>query len=150
MTTKREILFRGKDLFNRNKGMKQWKGLFRGRDIDDEYTNWYYGYYIGYDFGSQILYYEDDDLSQSCCTVDSNTVGQYTGIDDKNGVKIFEADILKVKDSLPGGEMEFVGVVDFINGSFVIVNEEMTHYRWIDCEIEVIGNKFDNPELLEA
>lgn len=80
--------------------------------------------------------------------VDPSTIGWYTGLTDKNGKKIFEGDIVKCKDNLVK-DFEFYGYVDHFNGSFVIVGEFMTHYRWLDYELEVIGNIHDNPELLK-
>ena len=81
--------------------------------------------------------------------VNSETVGQYTGLQDRNGVKIFEGDIV-VYDSLGNkgrGRIEWYEwdarfVIGLIDDSCV----------WIDCQIgfEVIGNIHDNPELLEA
>lgn len=131
----REILFRAKDVKKSN----EWRygSLIHTNSVTFDGTYHFYKIVEG----SAVITYHD---------VNGDTVGQYTGIDDKNGVKVFEADILKVRDCLPGGEMEFMGVVEFKDGSFVIENDEMTHYRWIDYEIEVIGNKFDNHELLEA
>ena len=125
--------------------------LFRAKDKKTD--KWIYGDLIDREADKRYLKYnilEHKGISSGVYKVKVDTEGQYTGIDDKNGVRVFEADILKVKDRLSGGEMEFMGVVEFKDGSFVIVNDEMTHYRWIDYEIEVIGNKFDNPELLEA
>ena len=68
---------------------------------------------------------------------------------DKNGKEIYEGDIVKVIDEY--GDMEFVGFVEFSDGSFMINQEDiMNHYRWIDYEITVIGNIYENPELLEG
>lgn len=80
--------------------------------------------------------------------VDPSTIGQYTGLTDKNGKKIFEGDIVKGKDNLERN-LAASGYIDHENGSFVIVGEFMTHYRWLDYELEVIGNIHDNPELLK-
>lgn len=77
------------------------------------------------------------------------TVGQYTGLVDKNGKRIFEGDILRYKDT--DDEYRFL-LVEFSNGSFC-VNE-----HGIICDpvsevlclgVEIIGNIHDNPELLE-
>ena len=80
--------------------------------------------------------------------VKAETVGQYTGLTDKNGKKIFEGDIVQGKDRLEK-HLEVFGYIDHKNGSFVITGDFMTHYRWLDYEVEVIGNIHDNHELLE-
>lgn len=77
------------------------------------------------------------------------TLGQFTGLTDKNGKKIFEGDIVQGKDRLEK-HLEVFGYIDHKNGSFVITGDFMTHYRWLDYEVEVIGNIYDNPELLEG
>lgn len=73
-------------------------------------------------------------------------VMQSTGLKDKNGVEIYEGDIVKVKDNVY--KNIFVGVVGFRDASFVIKSKVVTHYRWIDYSCEVIGNCFENGDLL--
>lgn len=80
--------------------------------------------------------------------VDPKTVGQYTGLKDRNDKKIFEGDFVRGKDNLEK-VLEVCGYISHENGSFVIVGEFMTHYRWLDYDVELIGNIYDNPELLE-
>lgn len=78
----------------------------------------------------------------SCEPVHRRTVGQFTGLTDRNGKKIFEGDILKAAG---------LYIVDFYDESFVIRfgenGIEYFHEHFID-EMEVIGNIHDNPELL--
>jgi uncharacterized phage protein (TIGR01671 family) len=74
---------------------------------------------------------------------------QYIGLEDINGKEIYEGDIVEVKDPYPTGVRMFTGVVMFDNGSFMIKSSVGEHYRWLDYEVEVIGNVYENPELLE-
>lgn len=87
-------------------------------------------------------------------SVDPATVGQYTGVVDKNGKRIFEGDILKV---FYYGKSKIFGAVKFDESRFFIDDDFMR-----DCikakapmteifsryEFEVIGNIHDTPELL--
>ena len=85
------------------------------------------------------------------------TVGQYTGLTDKNGMKIFEGDIVRHHNDLPDSEIIEMGVVFWdekycgwrrtSNGAF--------HHGVVDtyrispeCVYEIIGNIHDNPELI--
>ena len=80
------------------------------------------------------------------------TVGQYTGLTDKNGKKIFEGDILK--NVMRWCDEERNGVVTFKDGAFGFIwyrgEVEMFHafVSVVNIEYEVIGNINDNPELL--
>lgn len=82
-------------------------------------------------------------------SINPNTLGQYIGREDIHGKRIFEGDIVKFYDCLKG--CDYIGYVGFENCSFVIIRKDiMTHYRWTDYTVEVIGNIYDNPELLEV
>ena len=74
--------------------------------------------------------------------VDPATVGQYTDMTDKNGKKIFEGDIIKF---IWDGK-ERIDVVEFKPPMFSPSNS----VRWSMHKDEIIGNRWDNPELLEA
>ena len=82
------------------------------------------------------------------------TVGQYTGLLDKNGKEIYEGDILRCFSKTDKAEM----VVIFEDGEFRMVLTEKYHayttgfgfYAIRNFDKEVIGNIHDNPELLEV
>lgn len=79
------------------------------------------------------------------------TVGQFTGLTDKNGNKIFEGDIVKAKWRYLSNTDTVIGVVKYDNADFILETDE--HYLFFEdnifsYECEVIGNIHDNPELL--
>lgn len=86
--------------------------------------------------------------------VDSETICQYTGLTDKNGSKIWENDIVRRTDlHISTDPKEGIIWYDKDNTAFIIkwlnpVKYSAT-YVWKD-RIEVIGNVFDNPDLLEG
>lgn len=84
--------------------------------------------------------------------VEPETVGQYTGLCDKNGKKIFEGDICKayicIADTV---EKEVIGTICFEDGTFEFKCEHDNVYIYPLLEVlEVIGNIYDNPELLKG
>jgi len=84
---------------------------------------------------------------------------QYTGLKDKNGKEIYEGDIVKIdKDVAEMFQVNLKGVIKYIGGSFIVYDKSTysllsTMYNLTDCNYclrgEVIGNIYDNPELLE-
>lgn len=125
--------------------------LFRGKRVDN--GEWVEGHYGEYNSGKEnvpCISIPKETISGSLCyDVILKTVCQYTGIKDKNGKKVFEHDIVKAYDPLDElDEIFFIGVVKYFDGSFYICNTDFcSDYRWMDYDVEVIGNVFDNPEL---
>lgn len=124
--------------------------LFRGKRIDN--GEWVEGY-LSYPFctkkGNESYYfYAKDSLGFFCrCVVDASTICQCTGLKDKNGNLIWENDIVKINNS------KVNTVITFRDFEIIctIPNEKYYKHRLeYDTEYEVIGNKFDNPELLES
>lgn len=147
------------------------KILFRGKKCNGEWT---YGYYVQADYswhgyGKHKEWIVCSARSnggwfalQEKHAVISETVGQYTGLTDKNGKKIFEGDI--VKCTATNVDCAFTAVVLFgnpngeYNWGFQLMrisgaNANTDILLWVDMEetgafIEVIGNIYDNPELI--
>ena len=124
--------------------------LFRGKRTDN--GEWEEGYYVGecaqvcMIIPQGAVHWGGAEFNKGYA-VDPATVGQYTGLRDRNDEWIFEGDIVRGVDRLNKG-LEVCGHVGYENGSFVIVGDIMTHYRWLDYDVEVIGNVHDNPEPL--
>lgn len=119
--------------------------LFRGKRLDT--VEWVEGFYTRYSpsFVGDVIETGGDDY-----IVDPATVGQYTGLTDKNGQKIFVGDIM----SFGAYRYDYIGIVSFINGSFCIYCDDsivpFLHYAIERYGAEVIGNIYDNPEILEV
>ena len=128
--------------------------LYRGKRIDNgEWVEGYLSYPFCTEKGNESYYfYAKDSLGFFCrCVVDAATICQCTGLKDKNGKLIFENDIVNCLNEECYGyigwnesEAGFYFNVLLEGGRF----EEEHIYDYQDC-IEVIGNIFDNPELLE-
>jgi len=152
---------------------------FRGKTEPD--GHWVYGSLISrrvfFGWLHWITYQESVDkkneLWSDCeARVKSETVGQYTGSKDKNGVKIFEGDVVNMHQFLFDGsehETAITGVIkqgDYGWTLSRIKNKEVNDYMGYengegetylvdfyglhDESFEVIGNEWDNPELLEV
>ena len=127
--------------------------LFRGKRVDS--GKWVQGYYV-YDDSEQLtekpradivrLHEHPCGFSMLPFEVIPETVGQYTGLTDKNETKIFEGAILK--------QYGFCYVVSFENGSYVAYetpyNESAILPRMDWGNAVVVGNVHDNPELLKG
>ena len=125
--------------------------LFRGKRIcDDEWIEGCFGrYYNGESDVACISIPSKGFFGYSSYEIDPETVGQYTGLNDKNGNKIFEGDIVSY-----GGTLHKIVFCD-INGCafFGIAMPERGEIWRFDastpCDrMKVIGNIYDNPELI--
>ena len=138
---------------------------FRAKDLKG---NWVFGFY------SPRIWFPSFEQTPSIKTIKGsdveiniNTLGQYTGLKDKNGTKVFESDIIRMHyffenydpSSLGAfeDEAEIIGVVkyDLIDGFYVetVDDHSRCYLQWIEEpteELEVLGNIYDNPEWLEG
>lgn len=136
---------------------------FRGKSTAEENKGeWVYGNLV-FDKDLAIIVSGIDEATceyiafEDFCSVDIDTVGQSTGICDKHGVEIFEKDI--VKFSIDNG-FEYIcdeiGFVYYCLGDYRILNRldetliNTNAYLISDIDkIEVLGNIYENPELME-
>lgn len=136
----RDLLFRGQ---TRRKGERV---LMNGKPID---ANWVYGG-IFQGKGDFSVIYTNEPIKK--IPVYTDTVGQYTGIDDKDGTKIFEGDILKLKRHLY--VIEWKSGCLYASQKSYLKDSVSAFYKPVDDLIdegaEVIGNIYDNQELLEG
>lgn len=136
----REILFRGKSIDKSYNGEWVYGGIIHQTDFYGDKVDRYYIM-----DGSKTIDYDIGDREQ----VAMETIGQFTGLYDKNGNKIFEGDIIKCSlwRCLKVFEVRYyVGEAQFriknSGGDYGMMSSAQKTY-------EVIGNIYDNPELLE-
>ena len=140
--------------------------LFRGKRVDN--GAWVEGaFYAYYNYKRTVVQILTD---RTNCIPDAyevipETIGQYTGLTDKNGKKIFEGDIVKF--------CKYIYQIIFVCGSFTLFDKQgcmiskiggmSDHFYslmnlYLECQweddwaydLEVIGNIHDNPELLKG
>ena len=133
----REILFRGKD----KQGITQKDWVYG----DLTYMNYGVKFPTISNFGQRFGRCED-----KYTPVDEETIGQFTGIFDKNLKKVFEGDIVKVYFVY----ITFLAKITFKGCSFCMERLDNKFYTYhlgpsYANDIEVVGNIHDNPELLE-
>lgn len=76
---------------------------------------------------------------------------QYTGINDKHGIEIYEGDIVKRIALFKAEILESISCVEFEKGCFILKQPTHNNYLFLckEYELEVIGNIYENKELLE-
>lgn len=130
--------------------------LFRGKRVDN--GEWVEGSLIIDKVVDMYLIYPESYPGVISHVVLPSTVGQYTGLTDKNGNKIFEGDIVRYQPELWCEPLQSVveycadkwnyPAFDLKNNGYDEGNELQFAYEEGGCE--VIGNIFDNPELSEV
>jgi len=145
---------------------------FRGKRIDT--GEWVYGYYFktpltdensGVPAGCGWFFLSDEKVRYCISTesgvvfvVDIETVGQFTGLLDKNGKEIYEGDLIRQRKNLGMSQVWCIGKIVFKDGSFIIdwqpeKNGDI-HYsetlKYHAPESGVIGNIFENENLLHT
>lgn len=134
----REILFRGQ---TRKRGEKVLAGS--GEKLPGIWV--YGGIFPQNKGGSYSIIYTYDPIDKKIVYAD--TVGQYTGLTDKSGVKIFEGDVLLFKFEQIG---EQKAIVEYSAKAHSFLMRPINDFQFAMMdEGEVVGNIHDNPELLE-
>lgn len=126
--------------------------IFRGKRLDN--GEWVYGDYFKNHHGWTGIM--EQTREARCHDVDPATVGQYTGLTDRNGKKIFEGDIIQTpKYGVDNGSgQNYSGkdkfVVEYADGTYTLENRLRRFCLRPDIDAVVCGNRWDNPELLEV
>ena len=117
---------------------------------DYENGDWVYG------LVSKLYKYDDKYFAEMTNTdgvsgidIDRETICEYTGLTDKNGNKIFEGDIVITGATLLLGNLK--GTVEYSSTSaryIISFKDKVYHYEDL-TKAKIIGNIYDNPELLE-
>lgn len=124
--------------------------LFRGKREDN--NEWVTGDLMQWSDGTIRICVESGVDEKTTVTVIPETVGQCTGLKDKNGKMIYEGDIVK---GLFNFGLEIMSVCTFKDGAFGLTAKQCGAYHFsaftsiCNVQYEVIGNIHDNPNLLK-
>lgn len=126
--------------------------IFRGKRIDN--NEWIYGLITtqiekGITEKKLLSAITSNSFGVGEHQVDTETIGQYTGLTDKKGKKIFEGDIIKARHN------EYLYIVKYEDCGFVIedkwgsrIKQHQDSVNRLECEI--VGNIWDNPEIIKG
>lgn len=141
--------------------------VFRGKRTNN--SRWVYGSYWHYHCSNTHPHFVFNDDASIWTSVDPDTVGQFTGLCDKNGVRIFEGDIIRWHDNTElsvSGQIAEVCYGEYIDADsdfddvyslgfyFKLFDEDKTcaTINWLNeykNDFDIIGNIYDNPEFKE-
>jgi len=126
---------------------------FRGKITEN--GEWVYGFFENNKF--QNVIHSIEEPFRRSYYINPKSLGQYTGLKDKNGRKIYEGDIIR---QLVGEKQKTIGNIIWNGWQYVITQvvsgKETTNYFGYNSEdvepdkLEVVGNIYENPELIKS
>lgn len=115
--------------------------LFRGKSLNTD--NWVYGFAFANQGPVSQLFCRNEEnterLTYNTIEVDTETIGMYSEMDGKGSRRLFSGDIVQIHEN------RFV--IEFEKGQFILKSSGCPLSLYASS-CEVIGNKFDNPDLL--
>lgn len=121
---------------------------FRAKAINDDFFKgeWVYGYYTKELWSGNLLDVITDGAND--IPIQIETLGQFTGLCDKDGKEIYEGDILLVGEDDGCMIYNEVGIKDGCFGYIGEVDGELIPFCYFNVKEEIAGNIYDNPNLI--